>query len=182
MRRWRARRILRDVKRTADSRRRDGTGPAAARPRQAGLSLVEILVAVAILALGIVAIAGIFPASSGIISRAGRETTAVQVAQGQIERLRREPWASVALTLDGAPCPQFDPAAPPDAFGGGPVGVFSEGVDRNYAIWVCVTRPFSAANPPNLFLREIAVAVVYRNVGAEVVDTVSAYSVQAMQP
>jgi len=152
------------------------------RPRgQAGLSLVEILIAVSILALGIVAIAGIFPASSGIISQAGRETTAIQVAQGQLERLSREPWASVALTLDGAPCPPFNPANPPVAFGRGPVGVFNDGVDRNYFIWVCVTRPFSTATPPNRFLRQIAVAVVYRNVGREVVDTVSTYLAQAAQ-
>lgn len=155
---------------------REVTGP----PGQAGLSLVEILIAVSILALGIVAIAGIFPASSGIISQAGRETTAVQVAQGQLERLSRMPWASLALTIDGAPCPQFNPANPPVAFR--QAGVFNDGVDRNYFIWVCVTRPFSAANPPNRFLREIAVAVVYRNVGREVVDTVSAYLAQAVQP
>ena len=136
-----------------------------------------------ILAIGIIAIAGLFPASSGVISQAGRETTAAQLAQEQIERIRRATWTSpaMAVTWPGAACPQFNPGNPPAAFGTAPVRVFSEGVDRNYTIWSCVATPFAAASPPNTFIREITIAVVYRNVGREIVDTFSAYRAQTVQ-
>jgi Tfp pilus assembly protein PilV len=54
-----------------------------------GVAVIEVLVAVMVLAVGVLALAGSFAAMSRMIGRGGRATIAAEVAAGRLDELRR---------------------------------------------------------------------------------------------
>jgi type IV pilus assembly protein PilV len=63
--------------------------------QQEGMTLVEILVAVTVLIVGILAVAIMFPTSSGNIDHAGRTSTATALAQEKLEEIRNTLFDSI---------------------------------------------------------------------------------------
>lgn len=61
---------------------------------EAGLSLVEVVVALLLLAIGLVGIAVSFPASRGAVHLADRLTTAVALAQETLEGMRNRRYTA----------------------------------------------------------------------------------------
>jgi prepilin-type N-terminal cleavage/methylation domain-containing protein len=78
------------------------------RHARSGFTLVEVLVAVTILAVGVVAMAGSAGAVTRMISRGKFDTRAVQLATQQVEILRRAayfttPRCTAAALANGGP-------------------------------------------------------------------------------
>ncbi|HEY7479445.1 MAG TPA: hypothetical protein VH680_02925 [Gemmatimonadales bacterium] len=59
------------------------------RPGSHGVTVVEVLVAVMVLTVGVLALAGSFAAMSRMVGRGGRATIAAEVAAGRLDELRR---------------------------------------------------------------------------------------------
>ncbi len=62
-----------------------------------GFSLVEVLIAAAILAVALLAIASMFPIAHTNVDWSGDQTAAVTLAQQRIEWLRNQTYTSAAL-------------------------------------------------------------------------------------
>src|SRR4051812_17487307 len=75
-----------------------------------GFTLVEILIAMALVAIGVAATIGVFGSSSRATVRAQRGEVAVQQAQAEIDRLSTLEYGETALT--SAPTPSTDPNDP----------------------------------------------------------------------
>jgi prepilin-type N-terminal cleavage/methylation domain-containing protein len=60
-----------------------------------GLTLLEILVAVTVLCVGLLAVAVMFPTSSGNMDYGGNISQATALAQEKIEEFRNTPFASI---------------------------------------------------------------------------------------
>jgi len=58
-----------------------------------GSSLIEVVIASAVLTAGILSIATMFPTAYMTLDRSGEQTAAVMLAQQQMESLRNEPFA-----------------------------------------------------------------------------------------
>ncbi len=75
--------------------------------REMGFTLVEVMVAMTVLAVGLLAISGMVPTAYTNISASGVDTRALGLAQERLDQLRIEPWTSLALTAgphaDAAP-------------------------------------------------------------------------------
>lgn len=69
--------------------------------RSKGLSLIEILVSAAILAVALLAIASMFPISMEDMEEAGKQTRAFALAEGMMERIRATRTLSDVLRYDG---------------------------------------------------------------------------------
>ena len=67
--------------------------------RETGISAIEVLVAASILAIALLAIASMFPTAYSNVDRSGEETTAVALAQQQIEWLRTWSYTSANLAV-----------------------------------------------------------------------------------
>ncbi len=65
--------------------------------KAAGFSLVEVLIAAAILAVALLAIASMFPIAHTNVDWSGDQTVAVTLAQQRIEWLRNQTYTSAAL-------------------------------------------------------------------------------------
>ncbi|MBI4537843.1 MAG: prepilin-type N-terminal cleavage/methylation domain-containing protein [candidate division NC10 bacterium] len=63
-----------------------------------GFTLVEVLVAMTVLAVGLLAISGMVPTAYTNISMSGVDTRGIGFAQERLDQLRLEPWTSTALT------------------------------------------------------------------------------------
>ena len=61
-----------------------------------GLTLLEILVAITVLCVGLLAVAMLFPTSSGNIDYGGNMSQATALAQEKMEQLRNTSFASIA--------------------------------------------------------------------------------------
>ena len=61
-----------------------------------GFSLVEVLIAAAILAVALLAIASMFPIAHTNVDWSGDQTVAVTLAQQRIETLRNQPYIALA--------------------------------------------------------------------------------------
>ncbi len=61
-----------------------------------GFSLVEVLIAAAILAVALLAIASMFPTAHTNVDWSGDQTVAVTLAQQRIETLRNQPYIALA--------------------------------------------------------------------------------------
>jgi type II secretory pathway pseudopilin PulG len=77
----------------------------AARPSEAGISLVEVVVAVTILAVGLFATIESLVRASEASLQAQRHEQALSTAQREIERLRLTPYANLRLTSNPGPQP-----------------------------------------------------------------------------
>lgn len=75
-----------------------------ARRGQSGFSLVEVLIAIAILLFGIVAVVRLFPASLTNVQTAAQRTVAAELAETSMNRLRtagaEHVWETVARLRD----------------------------------------------------------------------------------
>ncbi len=74
---------------------------------QRGSSLIEVVVASAVLTAGILSVATMFPTAYLALDRSGEQTAAVVLAEQQVEWLRNQPYAGLttattADSLDGA--------------------------------------------------------------------------------
>ncbi len=61
-----------------------------------GFSLIEVLIAAAILAVALLAIASMFPTAHTNVDWSGDQTVAVTLAQQRIETLRNQPYIALA--------------------------------------------------------------------------------------
>ncbi len=62
-----------------------------------GFSLIEVLIAAAILALGLLAIASMFPTAYRNVDWSGERTAAVNLVQQRLEWVRNQSYTSAAL-------------------------------------------------------------------------------------
>jgi Tfp pilus assembly protein PilV len=72
-------------------------------PGERGISLVEILIALVVLSLGIMSIAGIFPAGTRTELQTRMQSNANFFAQEKLEELRATSWTDPALTAGRHP-------------------------------------------------------------------------------
>ena len=90
--------------------RHAGCEPAGARKRRSGLSMIELLLALTVLALGLI---GMLTMQTLALqgSRYGKETSeAAHVADDQMEWLLRQPWAAIPVSAWSAPRVVLGPA------------------------------------------------------------------------
>jgi Tfp pilus assembly protein PilV len=73
------------------------------RPGERGISLVEILIALVVLSLGIMSIAGIFPAGTRTELQTRMQSSANYFAQQKLEQLRSTSWNDPSLTAGRHP-------------------------------------------------------------------------------
>lgn len=71
--------------------------------REAGMSLVEVLVALVILSVGVLAVARMFPASSRAQAQDHLLTAANDYSQEKIEQLTGKTWSDSTLTVGRHP-------------------------------------------------------------------------------
>jgi prepilin-type N-terminal cleavage/methylation domain-containing protein len=77
---------------------------------QAGFTLIEVLVALLLLTVGLLATATVYASSRGLTGVSERTTVLAHRAQAEIERISALGWSHVALS--GVPTPSADPADP----------------------------------------------------------------------
>lgn len=65
-----------------------------------GFSALETLIALAIAAVAMLAVASLFPSAYTNVSRSGRQTAAVNLAQQRIEWVRNQPYAGLPATTE----------------------------------------------------------------------------------
>jgi prepilin-type N-terminal cleavage/methylation domain-containing protein len=65
--------------------------------RADGFSLIEILIATAIIAVALLAVVAMFPTAYRNVDWSGEQTTDVTLAQQRLEWVRNQPYASAAL-------------------------------------------------------------------------------------
>lgn len=75
--------------------------PISVKKRQCGLTLIELLVTVIILAVGVLGLAGMQTASLRYTQDSYLQTTAMNIAQEIVDRMRANPAATDAGTYDG---------------------------------------------------------------------------------
>jgi len=75
----------------------------AGRSSERGISLVEVLIALVVLSVGIMAIGGVFPAGTRTELQTRMQSTANYYAQQQLEELRALHWDDPALTAGRHP-------------------------------------------------------------------------------
>jgi type IV pilus modification protein PilV len=71
------------------------------RTSEAGFSLVEVLVSTLVLTIGLVAMAQLLVVGTVMHTDAREATRSTQLAQEQIDRLVRQPFANAALQITG---------------------------------------------------------------------------------
>lgn len=81
--------------------------PLAARSRGAetalaedGMTIIEVLVAAVILAIGVIALLTAFDASRRLTSSAEEHQTAATIAQQELHRIASQPWSKIALIAE----------------------------------------------------------------------------------
>ena len=68
--------------------------------RSKGFSLIEVMIALFILAIALLALAGLMVTTTKNNSFGGHMTEAATFAQDQLEKLRASPWASIVAGAD----------------------------------------------------------------------------------
>ncbi len=66
------------------------------RPKSRGFTVVEVLVAIVIMALGVLGLAGTATSVSRLIGGGAEQTIAANIAMSRFEQLRGTAWASLA--------------------------------------------------------------------------------------
>jgi type IV pilus assembly protein PilV len=105
-----------------------------------GFSLIEVLVAMVILAIALLALAGLMVSTTRNNSFGGHMTEAATFAQDKLEELRLTPWANIDTGADPVP----------------PKGSTGINYNRN---WTVVTN----VPPPNDTLRTVTVTVSWND-------------------
>src|SRR5256712_22729 len=79
------------------SLRRPGVSPSAARPGcgEAGLTLVDVMLAIVILAIGLVGLAAAIPMATTASQQGWQQSAAVVIAEEVLECMRVQPYANI---------------------------------------------------------------------------------------
>ena len=143
-----------------------------------GLTLAEILVATAVIAIGLVGLAVVVPVASYGVQEGNQLSTATFLAEQRIEQARNRPWtltpANDCLGVSAGNA-QVQPTIPAGgacttpALGAGtatfadenPVTGFT-GYSRTTWIWDCATVDCAGLTTPGASMRLITVTVSYR--------------------
>jgi prepilin-type N-terminal cleavage/methylation domain-containing protein len=115
--------------------------------KQSGFTLIEVMVAVVILSVGLLALAGSTANVSRMVGSGNRATVASQVATRRLENLRQVAYSTT-------------PACTSSALVGG-TAAFGSGVSETWSVT-------GSGNT-----RQVLVAVTYARVGRSATDTVS---------
>lgn len=130
-----------------------------------GLTLPEVLAALAVLSVGLVALASVIPVASSALQEGGQLTTATFLANQRLEQLRGARWTAVPnvdelglspaadlppVTPAGVAFPDEDPVAGPYA-----------GFSRSVRVSDCAA-PAGCAGVQSDDLRQVTVTVRYR--------------------
>lgn len=100
--------------------------------RQAGFTLIELAIATVVLLVGVVAVMQLVPNAMQSNLRSRTDSTAVVVAQRQLDQMLSQPVTAVSFTnADGVVCQLGDPAVA-NAFVGAPVQVVGPAVQINF--------------------------------------------------
>lgn len=71
------------------------------KPRSdAGFSLIELMIAITVLGVGILSLAGLYPLATSKVSRGDLESRATFLGQAKVEELKRIPWDELVTTAD----------------------------------------------------------------------------------
>lgn len=73
----------------------------------AGFSAIEVLIAIAVAAIGILAVASMFPSSYSNVVRSGTQTTALALAQQEMEFLRNQVYTALPGMAGTAAIPNY---------------------------------------------------------------------------
>jgi len=107
------------------------------RSRQHGFTLVEVLMAIVILLVGIVAVAQLVPASIGSNTVNRNDSSALVFAQRQMDQFLSQPLINTTYseTIDGQPflCNLGDPTQPSNTVVGSPHVVINNQLIINFA-------------------------------------------------
>lgn len=87
--------------------RRRGPGKLTVRDRQ-GFTVVEVLIAAAVVVVGLVALATMFPTGYSTVTKSGIQSRGLALAQQQIECLRNLPYDNINTTNWLVRCPVPD--------------------------------------------------------------------------
>lgn len=143
------------------------------------MTLVEVLLALSILSVGLIAFAAALPLGTSYITQSNLDSTALFLAQQRLEEIRSASWTSappadcvgVSASATSAPvtgswtnCPGTAPAGlvtyPDEAYGS---MTGSAGYRRTTRIIDCVT---GCAGVTDTYLRQMTVTVFFRPAGA----------------
>ena len=69
--------------------------------REGGFSLIELIIAITILGIGILSLAGLFPLAMQKVSSGDLESRATFHAQSKIEEMKRIPWDNLTVGQSG---------------------------------------------------------------------------------
>lgn len=69
--------------------------------REGGFSLIELMIAITILGVGILSLAGLFPLAMQKVSRGDLESRATFHAQAKLEEMKRVPWGNLTVAQSG---------------------------------------------------------------------------------
>jgi prepilin-type N-terminal cleavage/methylation domain-containing protein len=122
---------------------------------QRGFTLVEVLMAIVILLVGIVAVAQLVPASIGTNSANRNDSSALVFAQRQMDRFLSQPLVNSAYseTIDGQTflCDLGDPTQPSNTVVGSPVVVFYNQLVIDFAASPVTNYSFNYQDPNDPF-------------------------------
>ena len=68
----------------------------------AGMTVVEVIIALGVITVGLVALIAAMPLSTSLIGESNRKTTATFLAQQRLEQIKNAQWTAAADTLGGA--------------------------------------------------------------------------------
>ena len=74
--------------------------PTHSRSDSRGFSLIELMIAITLLGVGILSLAGLYPIAQQKVTRGDLETRATFLGQAKLEELKRFPWESLVASAD----------------------------------------------------------------------------------
>jgi prepilin-type N-terminal cleavage/methylation domain-containing protein len=139
--------------------RRDRGQSSRARTNQRGFTLTEVLIAIVILLVGIVAVAQLVPASIGSNSLNRNDSSALVFAQRQMDLFMNQPLnmsispPALTETIDAQTftCYLGDPTQPSNTFVGSPVSIFYNQVVINFSASPVTNYSFTYQDPNDPF-------------------------------
>lgn len=132
-------------------------------PREAGFTLVELLIAMTLMAIGIAAIVAGFSSGVLAIGRASQASTAAAIADQQMETFRQEPYTSIALS---ATCP--NPPAATQLTG-------SDGRVYLMTTTVCAATPSTSGGTNGEAVKQVTITVVDKQTNKTLVTETSTF-------
>ncbi|MBZ0266787.1 prepilin-type N-terminal cleavage/methylation domain-containing protein [bacterium] len=66
----------------------------------AGFSLIELMIAITVLGVGILSLAGLYPMATGKVTRGDLESRATFLGQAKVEELKRVSWEDLTTSAD----------------------------------------------------------------------------------